>query len=229
MTKKTRVTRKKLLKEPDEFITTTGRLIRWSQRYQAQLTYAVGAFFILLLAIAGFRYFGNQAENTAFQLLNQATEKYESSLKAIGPEKAYQEVKEDFEYILKKYKRKEGGKMARIVYANISYEAGNPDQAIRFYGQALNDLGKEKTFKNFILSSLGYAYEKKKDYQKAISYFELILENNDPVIKDVALFNQGRLYEALGDVSKSRDAFNRLVLDYADSIYFEIAKEKVSG
>jgi tetratricopeptide (TPR) repeat protein len=76
---------------------------------------------------------------------------------------------------------------------------------------------------------LGYAYEKKKDYQKAISYFELISENDDPVIKDVALFNQGRLYEALGDVSKSRDAFNRLVLDYADSIYFEIAKEKVSG
>jgi tetratricopeptide (TPR) repeat protein len=228
MAKKTKVTRKKLLKEPDEFITTTGRLIRWAQQYQTQLSYAVAAFFILLVAIAGFRYFANQAENNAFQLLSQAMLKYES-MNAKGPEKAFQEVKEDFEHILNKYKHKEGGKMARVVYAKINYEAGNPDQAILFYEQALNDLGKEKTFRNFILSSLGYAYEKKNNYEKAISYFEEISENDDPVIKDVALFNQGRLYEALGDVSKSNDAFNRLVSDYTDSIYFEIAKEKVAG
>jgi tetratricopeptide (TPR) repeat protein len=229
MAKKTKVTRKKLLKEPDEFITTTGRLIRWSQRYQTQLSYALGAFFIVLVAIAGLRYFANQAENTAFQLLSQATIKYESSLNVIGPEKAYQDVKADFEHILNKYKRKEGGKMARVVFANISYEAGNPDQAIMLYEQALTSLGKEKTFRNFILSSLGYAYEKKDDYQKAISYFEEITESNDPVIKDVAFFNQGRLYEALGNVSKSNAAFSRLVSDYTDSIYFEIAKEKVAG
>ena len=229
MAKKRRVTRKKLLKEPDEFITTTGRLIRWSQKYQRHLSYAVGAFFVLLVAIAGFRYFANQAENTAFQLLSQATIKYQNSLKAIGPEKAYQEVTKDFEYILNKYKHKEGGKLARVVYANISYEAGDPDQAILFYEQALSDLGKEKSLRNFILSSLGYAYEKKNDFHKAIFYFEEITKNDDPMIKDVALFNQGRLYEALGDVSKSNDAFNRLVSDFTDSIYFELAKEKVAG
>jgi tetratricopeptide (TPR) repeat protein len=229
MAKKRRVTRKKLLKEPDEFITTTGRLIRWSQQYQKQLSYAVAAVFVSLVAIAGFRYFANQAENTAFQLLNQATVKYESRLNAVGPEKAYQETKEDFEYILNKYKRKHGGKLACVVFANINYDAGNPDQAILLYEQALKVQGKESSLRNLIFSSLGYAYELKNDLQTAISYFEKIMESDDPMIKDVALFNQGRLHEALGDVSKSKDAYKRLVSDYADSVYFELAKEKNNG
>jgi tetratricopeptide (TPR) repeat protein len=229
MAKKARVTRKKLLKEPDEFITTTGRFIQWSRHYQTQLSYAVGAFFILLAAIAGLRYFSNQAENKAFELLSQATHTYESRLKAVGPEKAYQEVKEAFEYILNNYKRKTGGKMARLIYADISYNAGNADQAVLFYEQALKDLAKEQSFRNFILSSLGYAYEKKQEYRKAISYFEEITQSNDPLIKDLALFNQGRLYGMLGDASKSKDAFSRLVSDHTDSIYIEIAKEKIAG
>ena len=229
MAKKKRVTRKKLLKEPDEFITTTGRLIRWSQQYQKQLSYAVAGVFVFLVAIAGFRYFANQAENKAFQLLSQATVKYESRLSAVGPEKAYQETKEDFEYILNKYRRKHGGKLACIVYANISYDAGNPDQAILLYEQALKEQEKERSFRNLILSSLGYAYEKKNDLQTAISYFEKITQSDDPMIKDVALFNQGRLYETLGDVSKSREAYGRLIADHTDSVYFEIAKEKNNG
>jgi hypothetical protein len=48
-------------------------------------------------------------------------------------------------------------------------------------------------------------------------------------MKDVALFNLGRLYGELGDGPKSREAYGRLVSDYTDSIYFEIAKEKAAG
>ena len=229
MAKKKRVTRKKLLKEPDEFITTTGRIIRWSQQYQKPLSYTAGAVFILLLAVAGFRYFAEQAENKAFQLLSQAIITFESRSSASGPEKAYQETKEDFEYILNKYKNKHGGELARVVYANINYDAGNPDQAILLYEQALKEQGKGSSLRNFILSSLGYAYEKKNDLQTALSYFEKIIESDDPMMKDVALFNQARLHEALGDLSRSRDAYKRLASDYADSVYFELAKEKNNG
>lgn len=229
MAKHKRVTRKKLLKEPDEFITTTGRLIQWGQKHQKILTYVAGAFFILLAVIAGVRYLANQAENTAFRLLNQAVVKYESSLPGMGAEKAYQAVKEDFESLLSGYKRKQGAKMARVVYAKICYEAGNLDRAVQLYEKALADLKENDHFKNLILSSLGCAYEEKKDYERAVNCFEQITQGGDPLLKDTALFNQGRLYEALGNGAKSQAAFQQLVSDYADSVYFEIAKEKIVG
>jgi tetratricopeptide (TPR) repeat protein len=229
MAKKQKVTRKKLLKEPDEFITTTGRLIRWSRNYQMPLMYTAIAFFVILTAIAGLRYFSNQAENKAFTLLSQAVNTQEKLLNASGPEKTYEEMKDAYESLLRKYKNKQGAKIARLIYANLSLDAGNADQAILLYESALKDFERETSFTNFILSSLGYAYEKKHDYQQAITYFNTISSGDDPVMKDVALFNLGRLYGELGDESKSRDAYGRLVSDYADSIYFEIAKEKTAG
>ena len=229
MAKKQKVTRKKLLKEPDEFITTTGRLIRWSRNYQMPLMYTAIAFFVILTAIAGLRYFSNQAENKAFTLLSQAVNTQEKLLNASGPEKTYEEMKDAYESLLRKYKNKQGAKIARLIYANLSLDAGNADQAILLYESALKDFERETSFTNFILSSLGYAYEKKHDYQQAITYFNRISSGDDPVMKDVALFNLGRLYGELGDGPKSREAYGRLASAYTDSIYFEIAKEKAAG
>ena len=224
-----KVTRKKLLKEPDEFITTTGRLIRWARQYRTLLTVAASAFFVILIAIAGFRYLANQAENRAFTLLGQAVIKYENLTNSMGPEKAYPAVKEDFMYIINKYKNKQGGKMAGLFFANLSLEAGSTDPAILLYERALKDWEYEASLKNFILNSLGYAYEQKHDYPQSIVYFQKIAEGDDPVMKDVALFNLGRLYAELGDSAKSKEVFSRLISDHTDSVYFEIAKERIAG
>ena len=152
-----------------------------------------------------------------------------SALLTILCKKTYEKMKDAYENILRKYKNKQGAKIARLIYANLSLDAGNADQAILLYESALKDFERETSFTNFILSSLGYAYEKKHDYQQAITYFNRISSGDDAVMKDVALFNLGRLYGELGDGPKSREAYGRLASDYTDSIYFEIAKEKAAG
>jgi TolA-binding protein len=48
-------------------------------------------------------------------------------------------------------------------------------------------------------------------------------------MKDEALFNLGRLYAAMGENEKSTAAFKKIVSDYTDSIYIELARERVSG
>lgn len=227
MTKKKRVTRKQLLKEPDEFITFTGKLIRWANVHQKILTVSGSGFFIILLLIAGWRFYANKAENTAFQLLDKATKQYQVQKDSSGSLEAYQGVQEQMQYILERYHRNAGGKLARIIFAGMSYDANDTDQAIQLYEAALRESKTDATYKNFILSSLGYAYEQKQEYQKAISYFQEITEGNDPVIKDMALFNLGRLFDELGDSEKSRHAFKRLIANHSDSIYFELAKERI--
>lgn len=229
MAKQKRVTRKQLLKEPDEFITTTGRIIRWGQQYAKQLTYAAGVFLLLLVVIAGYRYFSNNAENKAFTLLDQAVGKYETQKASMDIPGAYEGVKQDFEYIIRKYDNTEGGKLATVVFARISYDANNVDRAIQLYEAALAYFENNPTYQNFLWSGLGYAYEKKQDVRMAISCFEKIAGGEDPVVKDVALFNMGRLYHDLGDTAKSMQAYERLTTEHTDSIYYQLAMEKVAG
>jgi len=226
---KKRMTRKQLLKEPDEFITFTGKLIQFGRTYDKQLTYAVCAFFIIVIALTAFRFFSNRAENTASGLLSQAMQKYETLRNDTDAATAYAETKPDFEHILEKYANKHAGKMAGVIYANLSYDAGETDTAIQLYEEALDNIGEGGGYRNLILSSLGYAYEQKKDMQTAVNYFERIAGNDNPIAKDVALFNLGRLYEEIGDSEKSRAAYNRLVSEYQDSVYYELVNEKLAG
>jgi tetratricopeptide (TPR) repeat protein len=226
---KKRVTRKQLLKEPDEFMTFTGKLIQFGRKHDKQLTYAAFAFFVMIIGLTAFRFFSNRAENTASDLLRQAMQKYETMRNDTDAARAYAETKPDFEHILDKYASKHAGKMAGVIYANLSYDAGETDTAIQLYENALGDTVEGGGYRNLILSSLGYAYEQKKDIQTAVIYFERIASNDNPVAKDVALFNLGRLYEEMGDAEKSQAAYNRLVSEYLESVYYELVNEKLAG
>jgi tetratricopeptide (TPR) repeat protein len=229
MAKHKRVTRKQLLKEPDEFMTTTGRIVRWGQQYARPLAYVASAFLILMVVIAGYRYFSNNAENKAFLLLDQAVGKYETQKTGMDVLAAYEGAREDFEYIIRKYDNTEGGKLATVVFAGISYDAGDAEKAIQLYEDALKYFKRDTTYQNFLWSGLGYAYEKKQDARMAVSWFEKIADGKDPVVKDAALFNMGRLYHELGDTAKSKQAYERLTTEHADSMYYQLALEKIAG
>ena len=119
--------------------------------------------------------------------------------------------------------------MAGGIYANLSYEAGETDIAIQLYEKALDDTVEGGGYRNLILRSLGYAYEQKKDIQTAVTHFERIAGNDNPVAKDVALFNLGRLYEEMGNAEKSQAAYHRLVSEFPESVYYELVNEKLGG
>jgi len=83
--------------------------------------------------------------------------------------------------------------------------------------------------KNQILNGLAYSFEAKNDLQSAVEHFEMLVADKEAVSRDDALFNLGRLYNALGDKAKSRDSYGKILSDYPDSIYLKLAKEKISG
>jgi len=223
---KKKITRKELLNEPDEFITFSAKLLKIMATYKVQLLYAVGLLILTGIIFSGISYFSFRSEGQAFALLEKTMKKYEVSLKKNGQEKAFQEAKNDFVKIIEKYSGNRGGKIARIELANLSLQADDTDSAIKLYSKALEDFSDDQTTKNSILSNLGYAYEGKNDLQSAVKYFEMIVSEPDTFLKDEALFNLGRIYAEMGNEKMSRDAYKKIVSDFAGSFYLPIAKER---
>ena len=223
---KKRVTRKELLKEPDEFITFTGKMIAFSRQYYIQIMYGAVAFLIIIFSIAGYRYYTGWKEKKAFTSLEQVMTAYNQ---ALNGKSDLTDVKNQFREVVDKYDGYAGGKMARIVFADICYQTNDLDTAISLYNEALADFEEDALLQNFIKNSLGYAYEAKQDYKNAMSYFNEIAEAKTGVMKDVALFNLARLYTADGDKEKGIEAYKKILSDHADSLYIEIVREKLSG
>ena len=221
--------RKDLLKKPDEFITFTGKAIQLVSKYQKPISYALCAVVTVVIGIFGYRFFAQRAEAKAFLLLDQSIAKYEAHKKATSAEAAYQKVSAEFQRIIEKYGGNAGGKLARASYAGISYDAGDYTKAIELYKRSLNDFIDHPLVYNLILSELGYAYQQTGDNPNAVVYFEKLAATTNSNIRDEALFNLGILYEKLGDTDKSQQAFNQILSNYPNSMYFDIVEEKLSA
>ena len=229
MAKKLKKTRKELLKEPDEFITISGKLIGFIVEHKNQLTYALGLIVALALIFSGYRFFSIRSENKASALLDQGLAKYEKFKNDKQPVEAYDQVSADFQLILDKYGSKKNGKIARLTYANICYKAGKYEQAIALYKKSLKDFEKHPAIHNQVVGSLGYAYEQQADYANAVSYFEQLSSTPDTIMRGDALYHLGWLYDKLGQTEKSKDAYNKIVSDHQDFIYIDLVKERMSG
>jgi tetratricopeptide (TPR) repeat protein len=223
---KKRVTRKELLKEPDEFMTFTGKLIQFVRTYQQYILYGTGALILTVLVVSGLRYYRGWQEGKAYASLEKAISAYT----ATGAEgKNLPDAKQNFQAVIDEYAGYNGGKIARVMYANICYELGDFDSAIEAYQKALEDYAGQPSLKTFIQSSIGYSYQGKQNFQAAADQFEAMV--SDPVVymKDEALYNLGILYAKLGKMDKSREAFQKILSDYADSSYIEMVKEQLAG
>lgn len=221
-------TRKQLLKEPDEFLTFSHRLMRFVLEHKVQIAGGLGVLFALVIVVTGVRYFSEKAENKAFAMMNKGMENYDALSEKEGPEKAYQAVGDEFQTILKKYSDKDGGKLARIAYGDIAYKAGDFDKAVQLYDQALGDAADLPSLKNLLLSSLAYSYEGKGDLASAVRYLEMITSGSNSLMKAEAFFNLGRIYAEMGESEKSNQAFETLVADYPDATYIDLVKERLA-
>jgi tetratricopeptide (TPR) repeat protein len=224
---KKRVTRKQLLKEPDEFITTTGKLIRWAQEHTKQLLAGGGLFLGLLILVAAYGYYQQKRTDAAILLFSQAMAKYQNAGGEKAPAAALAAAQSDLERLTGEYGGQPAGKLGRIMYGNLSLAAHARDEAVAIYTSALKDFGSDISLTNFIYNGLGAAYSQKGDFAAAIEYYEKIVGSTSPVLKDSALFHLGRLYEAMGQSDKSQDAYRQLGTDFPDSMFAEIAGDKI--
>jgi tetratricopeptide (TPR) repeat protein len=221
-------TRKQLLKEPDEFITFTGKAITFVTEYQKQITYILCGIVAIALIFFGYRFFAQRAETKAFTLLAQTQSKYDSLIKTSSKTEAYLQVTEAFQSIIKKYGNNAAGKLARVIYANISYDAQQYQKAIALYKQSLSDFKDDKFVYNMILSDLGYAYQHVEDGQNAAAYFEKAASSTDSTIREEALFNLGLMYKKSGEIAKSQKLLQEILNNYPDSIYSDMVKEELN-
>lgn len=222
-------TRKELLKEPDEFITLSSRVLGFIATYKKTIGYACFGALLAAALFSGYIGYSGWREAAAAAELAQALAKYDRLRTETSQDKAVQGVAEDFRRILDDYGNRSNGSIARVLYANLCYEAGDFKQAAELYQTSLARFADDPLMRFLLLKSLAYAHEGLKDYATAVAYFEQALSAAQKNLQDDVLFHLGDLYARLGDSEKSATAFNRLLSDHQDSVYVNMVRERLNS
>ncbi len=204
------------------------KVVTLALTYQKQLIVSGAALCCLVLVIAGVFYFLNRAENNASARLLEINQQAGLIDSDAGPG-AYDGIKEKFASLVEDYSYTDTGKVALMQYASLCLESGDPDKALSVYETAWKKLKSNDEFNFLILNGMAHAHAAKGENEQAVSYFQKVVDNKSTVIDDMALFNLGLLHEELGDSEKSRQAFEKIVSDHADSIYADAARARISG
>jgi predicted negative regulator of RcsB-dependent stress response len=228
MMAKNRVTRKQLLKEPDEFLTLSARLLEFAVKNKRQMIWVGIGCLILVIAVAGFRYHSARSESHSFALLSQTMVKFANLSQEKGPATGFLEVEGDFKNLIDNYGGTTGGKLARVMYADLSAQGGYPDTAIPLYKKALADFEGEPRVKHKILLSLAYALEAKREYKAAADYLETLAADKGAVGAGEATYNLGRIYALMGEAQKSQAMYEKLLSDYPDNMYADLVRSKLA-
>ena len=223
------VSRKQLLNEPDRFMTFTGKLIDFAKTHLTLIVSCAAVVLLSLIIVVTVDQVSRRNEKKASQRVEDAVAKYTAILQDQDAKAAYAQIKSDFTSIFDTYGSKNAAKIARIVYGDMSFAAGDAETAIAMYSRALDDFSQFKGLKNIVLSDLGHAYLLKKQYPQSIRYFEMVVQGQDKTLQSDALFNLAWLYEANGEKARSAAQYERILTEFPDTMYGDLIREKLNS
>jgi tetratricopeptide (TPR) repeat protein len=205
---KKKITKKKL-KEPDEFISFTEKAFHFVSKHHKKLT-AGGIIFLILLSSSFFyQRWERKKEEGAYRKFSLAVEIYQmvDSPQREGSLSEYKNILEKFEEILTKFPKTSSGKLSLLYKGNIHLRLGEFGEATKLYQTFLQKAGKEKLYRLFAWEGLGYAYEGKKDYEKAVNAYQEVLKLGGSSQWGDIYLSIGRCYEKLGKNKESLENY----------------------
>lgn len=223
------MTRKELLKEPDEFITFTGRTISWAKANTKALTYGGYGLLAALLLIIGYGYYQDNRSKVSSELLGESLLRYQD-LAGIGDlTQALTDVGPEFDRLVDKFSGQPAGRLGILFYAHYNLAGQTPEKAVDLYRLALKRFNDDPSLTPVILHGLASSLESAGAVGEAIETYEKLALLKTKVYLDSALFHLGRLYASEGQAEKSREMYQRLNADFPDSNYTRLAREKATG
>lgn len=228
---KTKKIIKKKLKEPDEFITLTERTFIFITQHSKSI--AVGGIIVLVLLLSFFFFqrWEKKNEENACQMFNLTVETYQvvSTPYREGSPQEYKNVLEKFNEIITKYSRTSSGKLSVLYKGNLHFRLGEFEEAINAYEAFLKKAGKEKLYRSFAMEGLGYSYEGKKDYEKALNAYQKIIDLGESFQLVNAYLGMGRCYERLGKNKEALENYKAFLKISQKSKMTNIILRKISS
>lgn len=222
-----KISRKKLLKEPDEFISTTGKFIQFLKGHRRQFTlYGAVALAVMAVIFGGWYYLRAQEEKAqtvqqqGFQLYQEALNRGRNPE---GEKEIYKKALEKFREALSVCSRGEVAQVSRIYIGHSHYARKEYEQAIAAYSQVLDG-----PFQGIAFDGLAYCYEAKGEYAKALENFQKNMEKNGDPLQEEGMLGAARCYEALNQKQKALEVYQKAASKFAKSGQANFIQGKIS-
>lgn len=196
---------RKQLKQPDEFISTSERMIEYCSQNRGTL---VAIALVILVVVGGSRFvvYNRQSNELRMENLLDAMKKVKGPTSRENSELAPEKLKE----YLDQFKEGPHKQRANLLLADAYYQNRQFKEAIELYGEILQ--GYQTGDLNYQLAQmgLGYSLENEKEYEKAREIYKSIIDQEGSLPLVNVYLSLARVYELEDDYKSALEILRQI-------------------
>ena len=224
-----KVDRKKLLKRPDEFLTVSDRVVKWSKQ-NLKLLIVVGSALVLAISLTlGIQTYLNHRAGQAGQALAAVYDDFITCLVGQADAAQFETATKGLTQVVEKYGATAAGMQARLALGELLLRQGQADKAEK----ALTALSEEPDLPTpmapLALAALGRSQELRGKYTEAAEAYGNAAKAAGP--QQAALFSldRARVLEAAGDKAKAEELYRELLKQNKDPQLSQTARQRLAA
>lgn len=223
-----KVNRKKLLKEPDEFLSFSDRAVRWGKENSRLLTLVGGAAVVVLGAVVGIQAYLSYRNNTAAEALSLVFPHYQATLTGQASPEQTTAAREGLEKIGRDYGATPSGQQARLALANLLLQMGEYDKAAKGFQGLADDADLPAPLLPLALKGMGQALEGGKKFTEAAEAYASAAKAGGPTLAHGLNLDQARALEGAGEKEAAVGLYRRLAGESKDKGLALMAKLRLA-
>lgn len=219
-----KLTRKELLKGPDEFMTFSERAVRYVQEHTQPFIYAGVTIAVLILGYLGVSWYMDYEDKRGQELYNQAYYALRTS-EALGDKPEDPAVPADlFRRVSSDHRFARVSGLALPQLASLEFREGRLDEAIKLYHKFKEQSRRNKSYVGMASLGLAACFEAKEEYDAAVQELTPISRDPEAFLREQALARLVRLHRLNGQPEKAQDAHNKLAEAFPGSHFLPLTE-----
>jgi predicted negative regulator of RcsB-dependent stress response len=225
-----KITRKELLKEPDEFLTFSGKAIRYA-RENPRHTVGVAVLLVAcLVAAVGYHTYRSQRDSTSHELFLKATKDYEAAVNAaepVSPEKLDQ-LFAQFDSIAQDYGSLPAGEMALLYSGHVLSLQKDYKRALQRYLKVESTRLAREGLRELFWYHIAETRMALKEYDQASKLFDTLSKDTDSPYRREAYVAIARIYELTDKKKEAVQAYRQYLKVFPEAPDAAFVKARIA-
>jgi TolA-binding protein len=225
---KEKVTRKELLKSPDEFLTVSGRVILYVKEHAKPFKVTGYVLVGAALVYLGASYYFNYANKKGQEAYDAAYEEVIKIKEIKADDEAVKKSEELFKKVITDHGLSKASRLASPQVAHLKFLEKKYDEAIQLYQAYLKEVPENSVYQSLALMALAASYEGQGDFGKAIETLQRILSSSESSFKEQATLHLARVYGLSKQPDKAKETLKEFIERYKNSPFLSMAKARLN-
>lgn len=221
---------KKDVEKPDPFYEWMERIYGCIVSNKKKFYTGAGVFAAICLLSTAYYFYSQHMEQQAEKLYLKAYDLQYSRAATRGADRdSPASVFAAYEEVLQAYPRSRAAFYACYMLGNLYYRGGDYDRARSSFEAFLDKAPRKHVLTPFAYTGIGYCYEEKKEYAKALEAFEKAVgKDTGGVFTGVTYGNMARVYEEMNNAPKALELYRQALENTTDPAMAAFIKRKIA-